>query len=449
MGELGEGRFSSHYENTSKGSFLVVEMPSDTEIQELQVEQINSNSFPGILKFNVQYKNSMTYIFYNITSKIGIEQFLNRRKLTKVEFINIIQSVARTLMKSQNFLIYDNNLVIDKRYIFINSSTLEISLLYLPVDRKTDILSDYKDFVMDLITKAANIDEGCSDNYLQRILTKLKSDQFSIESFNKLLCEITLLKESNPEDIKIQQQVEIAQEKNSQKVGPVLNQNLLKYKKSSYVMAIGFQILICSLLMIVIISGTFSKIKDPGSTFAGGFLLLLGSEYFLYRKLFDKKCRISGSSKQKEVLIRHDSEKFRDIGNQFIKQENRGKAENINDTVFLGGGTFKGAMLKGLNEGKVIEIKVLKESFLIGRFKPQVDFVIESKFIGKVHSEIIYKEEGYFIKDINSQNGTFINNRKIDSNKEYKLTDGDKISFADSEFDFFDEEVSRKPAVGL
>ena len=119
------------------------------------------------------------------------------------------------------------------------------------------------------------------------------------------------------------------------------------------------------------------------------------------------------------------------------------RIDNHNETVFLDCGTNKGVFLQGIKDEKQVEIKIFEDSFIIGRFKPQVDLVLESRFVSKVHSEIIFRDENYYIKDINSQNGTFINSLRIDSNKEYKIKNGDKIVFADSEFIFFDKDAKR------
>ena len=329
MRELSEGRFSLNFENTSKGSYFVIGMAGDEKIQELQVEQLNSNSFPGILKFNLHYKNDLTYLYYNITSKIGLEQFLNKRKLKKEEFINIIQAIAKTLIKSQNFLVYDKNMIIDKKFIYINSSTQEIFLTYLPVDIETDILKDYRDFVMDLIMRAADIDESGSDNYLQRILTKLKSEDFSIESFNKLLCEIKLLKATNMEQKEILQNVrnlEIIPQKNSNKKITENKKRSFQYRKSSFAIAIGLQLLICSLTICGIVTGLFNKIGDPSSTYAGLVIVIIGGEYLFFRKLSDKK--------NADKNVKHETRNDEPIKHQNFKHQNiKQKVNQINGEI--------------------------------------------------------------------------------------------------------------------
>lgn len=438
MRELNESNFISSYENTSKGSFSVISMIMGEEIQEIQVEQINKNSFPGILKFDVQHKNNVTYLYYNITSKIGLEQFLLRRRLKKDEFITIIQSIAKIILKSQNFLLYDKNMVMDKKHIYINASTMEVFVTYLPVFTGADIVEDYKNFVLDLITKAANIDEGSSDNYLQRILNDLKSEQFNINCFDKLLNEIKLSKEinsiSSPKP-QFKQNTEIGQQKVVSNAVVNKTKKKSEYKTSSIIIVAIIQIVIFTFIAFCIVAKAFSQLKDPVSTYAGIGIVVVGIDFLLLRTLLNKKDVGAKSTEFRRQEVNLLKKEILCIPKKHETPEYLQK-ENINDTVVLGFKTTKGALLKGFNDGSSEEVKIVKNNFLIGRFKPQVDFLLQSKFVSKVHSEIINREGNYFIKDINSQNGTFINTLRIDSNKEYEIENGDKIAFADSEYLF-------------
>jgi len=65
-----------------------------------------------------------------------------------------------------------------------------------------------------------------------------------------------------------------------------------------------------------------------------------------------------------------------------------------------------------------------------------VDYVIRNSAVGKVHAQIITRESSYFIKDLNSKNGTCINGVKIDSNEEYRIENNDRITLANNEYIF-------------
>ncbi len=73
---------------------------------------------------------------------------------------------------------------------------------------------------------------------------------------------------------------------------------------------------------------------------------------------------------------------------------------------------------------------------VIGRLESQVDFVVRNAKVGKVHAKFFCRDQRYFVVDINSKNGTYINGnrQRIESNIPYPLHDKDRITLADAEF---------------
>ena len=73
---------------------------------------------------------------------------------------------------------------------------------------------------------------------------------------------------------------------------------------------------------------------------------------------------------------------------------------------------------------------------VIGRLESQVDFVVKNAKVGKVHAKVFCRDHQYFVVDINSKNGTYINGnrQRIESNIPYPLHDKDRITLADAEF---------------
>ena len=82
------------------------------------------------------------------------------------------------------------------------------------------------------------------------------------------------------------------------------------------------------------------------------------------------------------------------------------------------------------------KIIISKPSLLMGRLADSVDYIIRNNAVGKIHSEIVKKDESYFIIDLNSVNGTYINNERIVCNTEAKLKNGDIITLANESYTF-------------
>lgn len=100
-------------------------------------------------------------------------------------------------------------------------------------------------------------------------------------------------------------------------------------------------------------------------------------------------------------------------------------------------GTGAPAYLEFFENGSVSRIPLGKqEGVLIGRLRSQADFVVMNARVGKVHAKFFADNGQYFVVDINSKNGTFINgsSQRITSNVPYPLHDNDRITLADSEF---------------
>lgn len=85
---------------------------------------------------------------------------------------------------------------------------------------------------------------------------------------------------------------------------------------------------------------------------------------------------------------------------------------------------------------KMEEFYVLKGDTVIGR-SSKCDIPIKDKFVSKEHL-LIREEDGvYFLEDLNSANGTFLNGEEVHDIIE--LRDGDKIGVGFIQFLFVDD----------
>jgi Tfp pilus assembly major pilin PilA len=512
-------RFKFHYENDSTESILVINMGSKEKILEYQIEMIGNNSCPGILKLDVRYKNGDTRLHYNITSKLTLYKFLQRKKLNKNEFIDILLGITRPLIDCGEYLLYDKSFLIDEEYIYINPSTLEIGMIYLPLAVETNISEDFKSFLSNLIISSARMDEGSNGNYMAKILNYLKNDIFNIYDFVKLLQQLkgnesqiirdmkndmmeSDVNRINDESIAINRDkyicpMAVEEEKHDNFIAhrgenapEALKNNGIKqhesviknrYKRKYVFIAIASQMLIA-----IALSLSFNKIRavagDDLSTFAGIILIVAAVDILLFRKLFKKenmeetvvirknrKTRISHKNREKKMLKRNENDRIitkiepklpqenqiinmskREIynvnrqeynvkGNDQVAAANEADdipSVNINETIILDKERSEFPCLQRMNNGIMDRVSVTKSNFIIGRLANYVDYVIDNNAIGRTHAEILYKEEQYFIKDLNSKNGTYLNEEKLCSNKEYAISNEDKIIFANIEYKF-------------
>lgn len=91
--------------------------------------------------------------------------------------------------------------------------------------------------------------------------------------------------------------------------------------------------------------------------------------------------------------------------------------------------------LVAVNTPLPFELKVNRDEFTIGRKESQVDGLISfNKMIGRVHCKVNYIKGSYYITDLQSANGTYVNKVRITPNEPCRVENGDIVRLANSEF---------------
>ncbi|MDR1641513.1 MAG: FHA domain-containing protein [Clostridiales bacterium] len=92
---------------------------------------------------------------------------------------------------------------------------------------------------------------------------------------------------------------------------------------------------------------------------------------------------------------------------------------------------------------EIVISKNLTNAFTIGRFdtsigKKQSDFEFDKKTraVSRRHATIEHFGKDYFITDLSSSAGTYVNGKRIQSNKPIRLSFGDRVSFGNAGADY-------------
>lgn len=203
------------------------------------------------------------------------------------------------------------------------------------------------------------------------------------------------------------------------------------------------QIVFLSLMVIMTLAKIFTdnegNIKMANVIISLVIIFIL--DYILYKTLLQKDSSVEIIPSVDEIVT--PSKEINNIIKPKVRAAKDTEAylakKQIEDTVFVG--NKKMPYLSYEVDGVKQKIFITKDSFVIGRFVGQVDYVCESNKVGKIHAEIITRDGLYFINDLNSRNGTYINSyrQRIISNIDYPIGNSDLIILADVEFKFHDQ----------
>ena len=87
------------------------------------------------------------------------------------------------------------------------------------------------------------------------------------------------------------------------------------------------------------------------------------------------------------------------------------------ESTVIGGGQF------ALKEGG---------RYFVGR-SPACDIVIDLPIISRKHAQIMYHDNSFFVTDLESRNGTYVNGKRLEGDEEASLSHGDWIGFANDQ----------------
>jgi hypothetical protein len=442
MDSIVNGRMVS-YQNDLQRSYMVLKLLHEDVIVEYQIRMIQENPAIQLLSFHKKQIDNDIYIFFDITSKITLNQLLKRIKINKHIFLSMIKSLIGAIGLGKQYLLQGGNFVLNGDYIYIDPGSLEIAIAYLPIELETDINQEVRALIMDLLIYKASFETPAEGDFVYELLSLIKSENFSLNQLDELMSSIAMHQEeknilfSSPMHDLIQK----GNESKEVRIKPLPKQN--------YLINVLLQLFYAAVAVLLAKYFYFKTEKPEASTIIGLATILIASDALTvrwlrarYKSVTTEKKLYKKTEKPNKALIlrKHKAD------NKYSKAQNLVSEECAMAQAYIDPRAFetsviledapKLARLIGCGDHAQEKIFIDKASFFIGRIKSQSDYVSFNAAVGKLHAEIINKDGTYYIKDLNSRNGTFINGERIVSNVEHSIQNNDRIAFATSEYKF-------------
>lgn len=180
------------YENQNQNSYLMATIPPLKKVIEYQLQMMTSNEIPGLLTSMKRQSNENILIYYNITSRISLGQILNRRKLSRKEFLTLLSGIIKTWKEMQEYQLESDGLYLKEDYIFVTSDTCEPAFVFLPICARSQGIESVKNFIQSLILKG--VIETSDDNFIQILLNTMNEDMFQISSLEACIEKLSAKK---------------------------------------------------------------------------------------------------------------------------------------------------------------------------------------------------------------------------------------------------------------
>lgn len=452
------------YRRDGEQNYMVWKAPEDLQGNEYQVRMLLVNEIPGLLRCRLRKINGEAYLYYEITSKQPLTRVFEHRAAGAEDIRALALSLRETLEGIARYLLPDDGMVLEPEFIYMDLETKEMRFCYLPFCRE-EIRASFRGLA-EYLLKSLNHEEEQAVLWGYQLYSKTSEENYRVravlESLRGKLETVKKEKEPVCEDKKKQSNAGREEKNQRQPVSQgMTGQEYLKKKEKSRKEAIlGITAILC-----VAGCAALAVFRVLTLTQTGGILFLMAGVFYY---LFTGK--IEGNKGQREEKQRkRRGEKSGTLENH--KEGSRNKAmkrmadrlgkenreeEEICDfqedscdppydsqeeiygqTTLLGKDTAgRYPVLVSVNPEVRENVEIKKEKFVIGKLRGQTDLTLNLPVVSRMHAEIERRDGKYFLVDLNSTNGTYLNGERLEANEYRQLSSGDEIIFASAAYYF-------------
>lgn len=428
------------YQRNLNHNYLIIVDDNIAE-NDYQLQMITKNAIKGLLNCTIHRVDSEVQLYYEISSRYPLKQMYERKKMSYRELKEVLMHMLAVTKTMEEYLLDERHLLFGAEFIYINPGSQIAEFCFYPgysrdvgksfhevIEYILDCV-DYKDekavalaYELYKCTAADN----CS---VQELL-----DQIIYNSSKNRKGDEQIIEEKQNESNECKEKEAIANIEIQEQDTTFILTNILKSRKDIFIKILGivFLIIIIGTLMYF----TIFNYKIKNIIIGGIFLAAISIGYIFMKKekfeellshLLEKKDNDAVHLENNTVQFnKNDTDSDKTVAED--NQEQNSELEQYEDTLYV----FqkeKPNRLAAENKNQFIDFELQWFPFLIGKLKDAVDGIVEDESVSRIHAKIEKEDDKYYIKDLNSTNGTYVNQTEIYPDKRLQIQKGDIIRF--------------------
>lgn len=430
---------SIRFEREKMNHYMVMSCQRKIDKDTYGVIVLELADIPKFMNCEIREIDGEQLLYYKLKYKTSLKQVLGEMVLTYEKVKHMLCSIVDAIKETEDYLLNPDSILWKSDCTFIEVNSGKLIFTYAPENLSEPEL--LKNFLLELLQY---IDKKNQQSYLyiMEFYNLVTDPDCTVKQLEKYVNGYNSRKEqekSSDEPIRIEGETE--KEKNNLQV----RENMTKEKnRKKKLKESTEQSLICiivlSVVNFVVVCLLLFEIWTYQYIWVLIFTLFLLFVAFLMRS----------SSKEEEDVDRlmeeywKESEKHAIDGSekleilQSIGQNDTTNISEEMDTIVL---TSKDSVivvedipremyLKSMNPHKYKDVIMDRKSIVLGSMRNGCNYQITEQGISRMHAKVMKKEDGLYLMDMNSTNGTFINDEFIISGKEYSLVEGDVVSLS-------------------
>lgn len=353
------------------------------EEKRYQYCMISRGGIKGLLPCSLRYIDGDAYLYYDITSRQNVAQLFEKKPMTRQWILDFLWSMRRARQEMSRFLLEERNIVWFPQHIYQDLERKDFYFIYIPYCEENtgfgelmEYLIEHIDYqdegLVEYLYRAYEQYEMAGDAYLQ---DKIFEDAQCLEKVNELKKEEDAAGKQNSWDEDGEVVPEEETEKNVKERNGQQNPAGQNAEKKG---------------LFNIWENRRKKDKQQRENYTRNLQLTM-----------------AGCAVAEETVYEEE-----DMGRTIYIEEKPETKETVHRLLS--------------EEGKLLVI-LDQPSYTIGKKRGEADLVLNDLSISRLHAKIIKEDNGFYIEDMNSTNGTFKNGLQLQPYEKRKLEEGDEI----------------------
>ncbi len=470
------------YKKDLRHNYLVIPKSDNSDNEAYCVCMLQANPIEGIIRPKPRTIDNQVLYYYDITAKQSIETIYVKSNINHEQLKNLFANLANLIEHTYEYLLNENDLILEPKHIYIELTSRQLYFAYLPGYNK-DIGIQIATLIEHLMNKveyndkdavlyiynlyAVCHDEEFSFNKLLSAIRESKTDKsIMIESRKNL--NISIKKDGNHDDTYEPNKEETAKKDETVKEEykprrqiPVMMEKITDEKELYYfpfriyiyagASIIGAIMVLAICLNMKIVYTSIGNRIDYGKLMA--LLLILSIIIgYLMKVIWNKNNRLTKIISKQEYIdprVEYSEKPQEDKKTEHIKNEykytlpkRKIEATDVSDdktesTILLNSDlASSGCYLEPEDKDSYSVIDIRDFPFIIGKLKSNVDYFLDREIVSRYHVKITKEEEKYYITDLNSTNGTSLNDKPLSCYQRHEIIKADKVSIAGINYSF-------------
>lgn len=424
--------------NLSKSYMCVEEQGKPIEEYELYI--LEKHKIPGLLQMHTVFSEGKRRYLYDISGKQQIEDYFSGRKMGYDVLQRFLLSIQDMCVRLSEYLLREDGICLEMEFIYVSLEDGSLQFTYLPCDEKN--LQEAFELCMEQFLRKIDHQDSAAVELGYRIYQLCNGGNANIGR----LLEEALGRSRTWEMGEMQRAVEDSawvkenQERESRKEEDGENGKDKTFLKSKEEETSGK------------VKETWikelEKRKYQMTEIIGKYLpffhrmLLTVLEKMGEKHIKREVKKVKGAKKEKHRAGRMEKEYKQAEDAEGVQALLGGTC--LNDADFPVHPTEILEVQKKHPVGKLVyqgihqceDILLEGDSFLLGKNSAQVDGVILADGVSRLHARMSRQEDRYFIEDLNSMNGTYLNDTALEYHQPREVKENDRIRFGAEEYLF-------------